>query len=216
MKKVILAAVIFLTAGAVLYAAEPQQFSVTGYGKVSYQVDLVDVQFSISMRDNDAESSRRKHDKIVVKVNRYLEEKEYPEGVLLLQSSILRLQESTTGKSRDSFYLARSAYLIRTDRVQDTNALQAELVEIGVDEIQSVTLFSSKQRQLEGDAQKLALEDAIKKADLTAKTLGLKLGKPVSVCYEAPSITFDSSIEVIVKVTFSYQADTNVQETVPA
>ncbi|MFH1288266.1 MAG: SIMPL domain-containing protein, partial [bacterium] len=181
-----------------------------------YQVDLVDVQFSISMRDNDAESSKRKHDRIMVKVNKYLKEKEYPEGVLLLQNSVLQRQKSTTGKSGDDFYLARSAYLMRTDRVQDTNALQAELVEIGVDEIQSVTLFSSKQRQLEGDARKFALEDAIKKADLTAKTLGLKLGKPVSMYYEAPSITFDSSIEVIVKVTFSYQADTNVQETVPA
>ncbi len=195
---------------------EPQQFAVTGYGKVPYAIDLVEIQFSVSVRDNDAESSKKKHDKIMNKVNKYLKEKGYPEGILFLQSSILQRQKGITGKTEDDFYLARSAYLMRTDRVQETNSLQIELVEIGVDEIQSVTLLSSKQRQLEDEARKLALKDAAEKADLTAKTMGLKLGKPVNMRYEVPSQASANSVEVIVKVTFSFQADTNTQEAVPA
>lgn len=195
---------------------EPQQFSVTGYGKVLYTVDLVDIRFSVSVRDSDAESSKKKHDKIMVKVNKYLKEKEYPDGILSLQDSILQRQISSTGKRDDDFYLARSEYLIRTDRVQDTNSLQIDLVEIGVDEIQSVTLLSSKQRQLEDEARKLAIKDALEKADLTAKTLGLKLGKPVNMRYEIPSAVSANFVEVTVKVTFSFQAETNTQETAPA
>jgi len=232
-KKVILAVSIFLMLSIALYAAEPnqcakadsgpalcrmdpQQFAVTGYGKVPTIIDLVEIQFSVSVRDSDAESSKKKHDKIMVKVNKYLKEKGFPDGILSLQSSILQRQKGITGKTEDDFYLARSAYLIRTDRVQETNSLQIELVEIGVDEIQSVTLFSSKQRQLEDEAWKLALKDAAEKADLTARTLGLKLGKPVNMRYEVPPAASVDSVEVMVKVTFSFQAETNVQEVVPA
>lgn len=228
MKKFILAVSIFLMLNSVLHAMEPQQpdcgtasckiepqqFSVTGYGKVSDTTDLVDIQFSVSVRDNDAESSKKKHDKIMVKINKYLKEKGYPEGILSIQSSILQRQASSTGKREDDFYLARSAYLMRTGRVQDINSLQIDIVEIGVDEIQSVTFLSSKQRQLEDEARKLALKDALEKADLTAKTLGLKLGKPVNMRYEIPSQASANSVEAMVKITFSFQAETNTQETV--
>lgn len=229
MKKVILAVWIFLILNIALYAGElkaecgpascrmePQHFAVTGYGKVPYAIDLVDIQFSVSVRDSDAESSKKKHDKIMVKVNKYLREKGFPDGALYLQSSTLQRQKSISGKTEDDFYLARSSYLLRTDRVQDTNPLQIELVEIGVDEIQSVILHSSKQRQLEDEAREFALKDAAEKADLTAKTLGLKLGKPVNMRYEVPSQASANSVEVTVNVTFSFQAEVNIQETAPA
>jgi uncharacterized protein YggE len=233
MKRIISAVSILLLSNNIIFAMEPQQlnktkcspascgmesqqFSVTGYGKVPYAVDLVDIQLSVSVRDSDAESSKKKHDKIMVKVNKYLKEKGYPDGILSLQSSTLLRQTSSTGKREDDFYLARSEYLMRTDHVQETNSLQIELVEIGVDEIQSVTLLSSKQRQLEDEARKLALKDALEKADLTAKTLGLKLGKPANIRYETPSGVSGNSVEMAVKVIFSFQAETNTQEIVPA
>ncbi len=237
MKKIMLAVSIFVMFSAALCAMEspmesqqcakmgcspalcrmePQQLVVIGCGKVACTIDLVDIQFSISVQGSDAESSKRKQDKILAKVNKYIREKGFPDGVLFLQGSVLQRQKSATGKSRDDYYLARSAYLMRTDRVQDTNALQVELVEIGVDEIQSVTLLSSKQRQFEDEARRLALQDAMEKADITAKTLGVKLGKPVNVYYEAPVAASDNSVEVVVKVVFSYQADTSAHETAPA
>lgn len=183
----------------------PQQFSVTGCGRVLCSIDLVDIRFSVSVRDSDAESSKKKQDKIVVKVNKYLREKGFPDGILSLQSASLERQKSASGKPDDDFYLAQSVYLLRTDRVQDTNALQVELVETGVDEIQSVTFLSSKQCQLEDEARKLALKDATERADLTTKALGLKLGKPVNVYYEVPVVTADNFVEVMVRVTFSYE-----------
>lgn len=202
--------------GSASCGMEPQQFSVTGYGKVPYTIDLVEIQFSVSVRDNDAESSKKKHDKIINKIHKYLKEKGYPEGILSLQSSILQRQVSSAGKREDDFYLARSAYFMLTDRVQDTNSLQAELVETGVDEIQSVTLLSSKQRQFEDEARKLALKDAMEKADLTSKTLGLKPGKPVNIRYEVPPAASNNSVEVTAKVIFSFQAEINSAEAVPA
>lgn len=222
MKKAVLAVSVFLVFGVTSRAMEaqqcaktgcnpasymmaPQQFSVTGCGKVPCSIDLVDIRFSVSVRDSDAESSKKKQDKIVVKVNKYLREKGFPDGILSLQNSSLQRQKIASGKPDDDFYLAQSVYLLRTDRVQDTNALQVELVETGVDEIQSVTFLSSKQCQLEDEARKLALKDATERADLTAKALGLKLGKPVNVYYETPFTTADNFIEVMVRVTFSYE-----------
>lgn len=233
MRKIIFALSILLMSGSSLFAIEPhkltkaerdpesyrmrpQQFSVTGYSKVPCTIDLVEIRFSVSVRNNDAESSKKRHDKNMVRINKYLKEKEYPDGILSLQSSTLQRQNSSNGRYEDDYYLARAEYLILTDRVQDTNVLQVELTEVGVDEIQSVTLRSSKQRQLEDEARTLALKDAMAKADLTAKTLGVKLGKPVNVHYEAPSKTSADFIDVTVKVTFSFQAETDTQETVTA
>lgn len=224
MKKIILAVSVFLICNTALFAKGPkskfgrmrsQQFTVIGNGKVPCSVDLVEIRFSVSVRDSDSESSRKKHDKIISKVNKYLAEEGYPEEILLMQSSSLERQISTNGKRDDDFYLARSAYLMRTSRVRETNSLLLEFVDIGVDEIQSVAFLSSKQRKLEDEARILALKDAVEKADLMAKTLGLKLGKPVNI-YAMPPEIATNSVEVMVKVTFSFKAGKNIKKTVPA
>lgn len=178
------AALLFCTLGVA--AETPNEFTVTGYGKIFYTVDLADIRFSVSVRDKDVQQCKKKHDSILGEVNAYLEENGYPEGIVSLQSTTLSRQRAPSGKPEDAFYLANSVYAMRTDRTKDLASLQAALVQLGVDEILSVDLFSSKQRQLEDEATKLAFKDAKEKAQLTAACLGWTLRNATTVSY-APS-----------------------------
>jgi uncharacterized protein YggE len=179
------AALLFCSVGVA--AETPNEFAVTGYGKIFYTVDIADIRFSVSVRDNDVQQCKKKHDSILDVVNAYLQENGYPEGIVSLQSTTLWRQRASSGKPEDEFYLARSVYGMRTDRTKDLASLQAALVELGIDEILSVDLFSSKQRQLEDEATKLAFKDAKEKAQLTAACLGWTLRNATKVTY-APSL----------------------------
>lgn len=142
--------------------------------------------------------------------------------MLSLENTILKRERA----SRDSYtYLAQSTYSMRTGRIEELSSLQADIVEIGVDEIHFVTLFSSKQRELEDQARKNAIDDAKRKAVLTAKQLGWTLDKPTKVSYTttryssggfgsrsgsaaaSPLATSANFVDIAVQVTFSYKTE---------
>ena len=209
-----------------VYAAAERvpELTVTGYGKVFYTVDRADIQFSVSVRDKNVQECKTKHDAIVERLSEYLKAKEYPREILSLESTILRRERSSSRRLEDDYYLAQSTYSTRTARIGELSSLQADMVEIGVDEIQFVKLFSSKQRELEDQARKRALQDAKSKAALTADELGWTLDKPIRASYTgtpwhgrsrgfgsrggsaavAPVVTSANSVDITVQVTFSY------------
>lgn len=155
---------------------------VIGYGKVFYEVDVADIEFSVSVRNKNVQECKREHDAIITELNKYLKKKNYPEEIIKLEDTILKRQ-STQRKENPDFYLAKSVYSMRTDRIGDLSELQADIVSLGVDEINYVRLFSSKQRELEDDARKRAIEDAKKKAELTVEALGWKLKQATHIKY---------------------------------
>lgn len=172
MKKFVVLAMLTFVSSVCGAAERPPEFTVTGYGKVFYTVDKADIQFSVSVRDKNVQECKTKHDAIGEKLNEYLKTKKFPKEILSLESTILKRERGSSSKLEDDYYLAQSTYSMRTDRIGELSSLQADVVEIGVDEIQFVKLFSSKQRELEDQACKRALEDAKSKAVLTAKQLG--------------------------------------------
>ena len=215
----------------------PNEFTVTGYGKVFYTVDMADIRFSVSVRDKDVQQSKKQHDRIVEELGAYLKNNGYPEGIISLESTILRRQRASGSRQDDDFYLASSVYAMRTNRTKDLATLQADLVGLGVDEILSVDLFSSKQRQLEDEATKLAFKDAKEKAQLTAECLGWNLRNATRVTY-APSLwrsaphSFGSRasaaspatsplaasanfVDVTVNVTYTYEVEAAVESKPP-
>lgn len=200
------------------------EFIVIGRGKVFFTVDMADLQFSVSVRDADVQRAKKSHDEINLAVRKYLEKEKYPNGIIVLEGTTLERDRGQTNKLDDDFYLARSTFSMRTDRVNELSTLQADLVSLGIDEIHLIKLFSSKQRELEDAARTLAIKDARQQADVTARELGWKLMGPTRVEYiESPNSqtkSFGSRIvsansgdvpaasnnylEAQVRVTFSY------------
>ncbi len=227
MKHLVVLAILTLVSRVCAADEHVAEFTVTGYGKVFYTVDMADMQFSVSVRGKNVQECKRKHDAVVDKLNEYLKSQKYPQEMLSLENTILKRERA----SRDSYtYLAQSTYSMRTGRIEELSSLQADIVEIGVDEIHFVKLFSSKQRELEDQARKQAIEDAKSKAVLTAKQLGWTLDKPTKVRYTttlyssggfgarsgsaaaSPLATSANFVDSAVQVTFSYNTkDETVQ-----
>ena len=158
--------------------------AVTGYGKVFYTVDTADLGFSVSVRDADVQAAKQKHDAIHTRLSAWLTEHAYPREILSLEETILKNDRGSARDPDDDFYLARSTWSMRTSRVDELSALQADLVSIGVDEIHFVRLFSSRQRELEDQAMRQAIKDAKQKATLTAELLGAALGRPQQIRFD--------------------------------
>ena len=222
MKHLVVLAILTLASRVCATQEHVPEFMVTGYGKVFYTVDMADMQFSVSVRDKNVQECKRKHDAVVDKLNEYLKAQKYPQEMLSLENTILKRERP----SYDSYtYLAQSTYSMRTGRIDELSSLQADIVEIGVDEIHFVKLFSSKQRELEDQARKHAIEDAKSKAVLTAKQLGWTLDKPTGVSFRttryssggfgsrsgsataSPLATSANFVDSTVQVTFSYKTE---------
>lgn len=220
MKHLVMLAILILASRVCADQKPVAEFTVTGYGKVFYTVDMADMQFSVSVRDKNVQECKRMHDAVVDKLNEYLKVHKYPQEMLSLEDTILKRERA----NRDSYtYLAQSTYSMRTNRIKELSSLQADIVEIGVDEIHFVKLFSSKQRILEDQARKHAIEDAKSKASLTAKQLGWTLDKPTGVIYTttryssggfgtrsgssaaSSGATSANFVDITVQISFSYK-----------
>lgn len=157
--------------------------TVDGYGKQFEEVDTADLVFSISTRNKEAQQAKNEHDATLESISSYLPENGYSEDKISLQSTLLYRNHAASPTPADDYYICRSVYSMRTMSLDRLSDLQANLVEMGVDEILGVTLFSSDRRQLEDVARKRAIEDAKQKAQFTCEELGWKLGKAVTINY---------------------------------
>ena len=160
--------------------SEPAELlEVHGYGKVFYEVDTADIRFSVSVRDPDVQTCKKNHDAIIEELVAYLRREGYAPDTLSLEESSLARQKSR--KPEDAHYLSKSTYALRTARIAELRSFQADVVQLGVDEIEQVELFSMEQRELEDRARAAALADAKQKAEAVAEELGWTLGAPMKI-----------------------------------
>lgn len=157
--------------------------TVTGYGKQFEEVDTADLVFSISTRNKEAKQAKNEHDAGLESISSYLPENGYSEDKISLQSTLLYRNHARSSTLADDYYICQSIYSMRTKSIDRLSDLQANLVDMGADEILGVTLFSSDRRQLEDVARKRAIEDAKQKAKFTCEELGWKLGRATSIKY---------------------------------
>jgi len=156
-------------------------FTCGGYGKKFYVADMVDLVFAVSFENTDAQAARRSIEGVVGKVNAFLKENGFGEEIVSLLSSNISKEKRHVGQNRyEFFYTAKSTYALRTKKVANLEQLLTSLVGLGIDEIVSVSMISTKMTDFEDEARKLAIADAKRKATLIANELGWKLGKVLS------------------------------------
>jgi uncharacterized protein YggE len=144
---------------------------------------MADLRFSITVRDRELEACKLEHDRRVSRLYDYLRSKKYPPNQLSLESTILRPQSAGGHKLAEDFYLAKTIFSLSSRRLAELSTLQADIVELGVDEVEIVTLRSSRQAAHEAQARIRALSDAIRVAELTADELKWELAHPVRMAY---------------------------------
>ena len=162
-------------------------FEVKGYGKQFFEVAMADVVFSITERNKGPQLAKSGHDAALAKVKQFLLAGDAKDDRFELKATRLYRDPNRESAPDDDFYVCRSEFFVRRSRVEGLAEFQAGLVERGVDEILNVTLFSARQRELEDQARTLAIEDARRKALLTAEELDWRLGKVLRIQYEDPN-----------------------------
>ncbi len=125
MKHLVVLAILTLVSRVCAADEHVPEFTVTGYGKVFYTVDMADMRFSVSVRDKNVQECKRKHDAVVDKLNEYLKAQKYPQEMLSLENTILKRERP----SRDSYtYLAQSTYSMRT--VESRSSARSKLTSL--------------------------------------------------------------------------------------
>jgi uncharacterized protein YggE len=148
-------------------------FSVSGYGKAFYAANTCDLVFGIETTSEDVVECQRHHEESIAKVTDYVKTGT-PKDTIFGQVSTDLSIIHPRNQEKD-LYRYETLFSMRMKAVSQLRALQAELVQRGVNKIVTVELLSDKQRELIDEARKLAIEDAKRKARFLASQAGWQL-----------------------------------------
>jgi uncharacterized protein YggE len=181
---------IMMTAVAMLFSfaagageEAPLSFTVSGYGKVFYDADTVDLVFGVTTEDPDVTVCWADHSKRTKKVRAWVTGNLPQNSIFAELSSDLSIK---TTHNRQTSYVFQTLFSLRSDVVDRLGELQGSLVNAGVNRIVNVKLLSSGLPELEDEARKLAISDAKSKAELVAAELNWRL-------LGATNVRFDDS-----------------------
>ena len=182
----------------------PLSFAVSGYGKVFYDADTIDLVFGVTTEDADVTVCWADHSNRTKKVRDWVTDNLSQESIFAELSSDLSIK---TTHNKQTTYVFQTLFSLRSDAVDRLGELQGSLVNAGVNRIASVKLLSSRMPELEDEARKLAISDAKSKAELVAAELDWGL-------LGATNVRFDDSTWK--KRSFAQSYGSRVNMTAPA
>ena len=179
MKKFLLLIAIF---GYSVGFAQDQPFpsiSVLGTGTVNVVPDKVLIKSRIEHTGKTAAEVKRKNDKVVDQVIKYLKS----QGVASkhIQTEYIRLNKEVNYNTQDTMYSANQAISIELTNLKAYEKIMSGLLDSGLNRIDGIEFMTSKKDQLQSEARKKAVLDAKMKAEEYASALGQKAGKAIHI-----------------------------------
>lgn len=152
------------------------QISVAGEGKVNVVPDQALIVVAVETRGSDAKDVKKKNDIAVEKVIQFIKKFNLPKADVQTQRVVLEPNYDYNKKVYTNRALQSIEIMLR-DLAQYDELMQG-LTEAGINNISKVDFQSSKQAIHEAEARKLAMKDALKKAnDYMSVLPGQKVGK---------------------------------------
>ncbi len=180
MKKVILIlAILFM---ATSYSQEQKQvptINVSGEGKVKVAPDQVLISISIETKGTKAEDVKRENDKKMDVILKFIKKFNIPKEDY--QTQRVSLNPNYDYEKKKHNYIATQSIQILLKDLSKYDELMEGLVEEGINRIDNVEFKSSKMKELQSDARKLAIKDAKVKAEDFVSVLGQKVGKAILI-----------------------------------
>jgi uncharacterized protein YggE len=200
----ITSAVLLCSLAAAAGEDAPLTFSVSGYGKVFYDADTVDLVFGVNTEDADVDVCWTNHSNRTKKIQDWISNNLSQDSIFAELSSDLSIK---TTHNKQTTYVFQTLFSLRSDAVDRLGELQGSLVKAGVNRIVSVRLLSNRLPDLEDEARRLAISDAKSKAELVAAELDWSL-------LGATNVRFDDSTWK--KRSFAQSYGSRVNMTAPA
>lgn len=223
-KALLILAVLFMT---ISYSQEQKQIpliNVSGEGKVKVAPDQASISISIETKGTKADDVKKENDKKMDAILKFIKNSNIAKEDYQTQRVSLNPNYDYAKKKYN--YVATQTVQILLKDLAKYDVLMEGLVDEGINRIDNVEFKSSKMKELQSDARKLAVKDAKAKAEDFVSVLGQRVGKAILISdntqtfvpqprmYAMKSMAMDESapretlavgeIEIMVNVSVSF------------
>lgn len=187
---------VFVSQMAYAQNAVPQEtrrtITITGEAEVRVVPDQVIISMTAEGRGQSLVATQRKNDEVIGSFIEFLskkmdiEEKYIQTDFTNVQPSYRQCnyrdeQEGRCSPLEITYYAVRRGLQIKLNKVEDYEKLISKALEIGITRIDNVQFITTKLREHRDTARDMAAKAAEEKGDALSKTLGMQLGKPITI-----------------------------------
>ena len=194
---------------ATSYSQEQKQIpmiTVSGEGKVKVAPDQALISVSIETKGTKAEEVKKENDKKMDAILKFIKKSTIAKEDF--QTQRVSLNPNYDYEKKKHNYIATQTVQILLKDLSQYDVLMEGLVDEGINRIDNVEFKSSKMKELQSDARKLAIKDAKAKAEDFVSVLGQKAGK-------ALLISDNSQIDVPQPRMYAMKASMTMDEAAP-
>lgn len=157
--------------------------TVTGTGTVKIQSDAASIMMSVVTDDIDPAKAAGKNAQIMIDVQNAVSVLGVKKEHISTQNYSLyeNYRYSRDGMSEKPEYRASNTITITLTDISLTGVVIDAALQSGANQLSQLTFYSTKTKEAGEEAQRLAIQDAYKKADFLAKGAGRTLGKVVKI-----------------------------------
>ena len=180
MKKVIL--VLPLIFMQISYGQEVKQIPqiiVNGEGKVKVVPDQATIAATVETKGNNAKEVKKQNDEKIDAILKFIKKMNLAPADFKTQRVSLNPQYDYE-KKKHSYNATQTIEILLRD-LSNYDELMEGLVNQGINRIDNVTFQSSKMKQYESEARKLAMKEAKLKAEDYVSVLGQKVGRALTI-----------------------------------
>ena len=180
MKKVIL--VLSLIFMQISYGQEVKQIPqiiVNGEGKVKVVPDQATIAATVETKGNNAKEVKKQNDEKIDAIFKFIKKMNLAPADFKTQRVSLNPQYDYE-KKKHSYNATQTIEILLRD-LSNYDELMEGLVNQGINRIDNVTFQSSKMKQYESEARKLAMKEAKLKAEDYVSVLGQKVGRALTI-----------------------------------
>ena len=167
---------------ATSYSQEQKQvptINVSGEGKVKVAPDQALISVSIETKGTKAEDVKKENDKKMDAILKFIKKSNIAKEDF--QTQRVSLNPNYDYEKKKHNYIATQSVQILLKDLSQYDVLMEGLVDEGINRIDNVEFKSSKMKELQSDARKLAIKDAKAKAEDFVSVLGQKVGKAILI-----------------------------------
>lgn len=187
MRSLIAASVLVLTLGENCMSEEKQgNLSLTGTGIVKAKPDECYIHLGVVTEGKTSAEAMKANNEAMRKVFNGLgkfniTEENVKTKDFSVQQKYKIVKEGKEEKNVPDGFLVYNSIQVTNCHFEKTGEVLDTLVSAGANQVQSIQFGSSKAKEHLEEARKLAVRDAMSKAQTISKELGVSLGKPLSV-----------------------------------
>jgi uncharacterized protein len=153
--------------------------NVSGYGKVKVAPDQALISISLESKGTKAEDVKKENDKKTAVILKFIKKSNIAQEDFQTQRVSLNTNYDFE-KKKYNYVATKSVQIVLRDLAKYDELMEGPINE-GLNRIDNVEFKSSKMKELQSDARKLAIKEAKAKAEDFVSVLGQKVGKAILI-----------------------------------